>query len=139
MYCRVESVLRCPAKVAIACTSQPIRARSVRHRCRVVWVENRGTSASSATRRTTFDQVHMLSGSAWLRRDSDKNSGPLARLITARCRRYSASSAPVGAEYGTARSRRVLVVSARTRSVRWPGSRSSVRSEHSSSRRSAAS
>jgi hypothetical protein len=87
MYCRVESVLRCPAKVAIACTSQPIRARSVRHRCRVVWVEKRGTSAASAARRTTFDQDHKLSGSAWLRRDSDKNNRPRARLTAARCRR----------------------------------------------------
>jgi hypothetical protein len=37
-------VWRCPAKVAIVCSSQPIRPRSVRHRCRVVCVENRGTS-----------------------------------------------------------------------------------------------
>ena len=72
----MDSVERCPAKVAIACSSQPIRARSVRHRCRVVWVENRGTPAASAIRRTTFDQVHKVSGSARLRRDSDKNSGP---------------------------------------------------------------
>ena len=36
IYRSVESVERCPAKVAIACTSQPIRARSVRHRCLVV-------------------------------------------------------------------------------------------------------
>jgi hypothetical protein len=69
-------------------------------------------------RRTTFDQDHQVNGSAWLRRDSDKNSGPRARLIVARRRRYSASSIPAGAEYGTTRSRQVLVVSARTRSVR---------------------
>jgi hypothetical protein len=87
MYRSVDSVDRCPANVAIACSSQPIRARSVRHRCRVVWVENRGTSATSATRRTTFDQVHKVSGSPRLRLDSDKNSGPLARLSVARCRR----------------------------------------------------
>ena len=49
---------RCPANVAIACSSQPIRARSVKHRCRVVCVENRGTSAANAIRRTTFDHVH---------------------------------------------------------------------------------
>jgi hypothetical protein len=42
-----------------------------------VCVENRGTSAANATRRTTFDQLHKLNGSPWLRRDSDKNSGPL--------------------------------------------------------------
>ena len=139
MYCSVESVLRCPAKVAIACSSQPIRARSVRHRCRVVWVENRGRLAANATRRTTFDHVHNVSGSAWLRRDSDRNNPPRARLSVARCCRYSDSSTPVGAEYGTTRSRRVLVVSARTRRVRYAGSRSSLRSAHSSSRRSAAS
>lgn len=34
-------------------------------------------------RRTTFDHVHKLNGSAWLRRDSDRNSGPRARLISA--------------------------------------------------------
>lgn len=51
-----------------------------RHRCRVVWVENRGTSTSSATRRTTFDHDQKVSGSARLRRDSDKNIGPRARL-----------------------------------------------------------
>lgn len=73
---------------------------------------------ASATRRTTFDQVHNVNGSAQLRRDSDKNSGPLARLSVQRCCRYSASSILVGAEYGTIRSRRVLVVSTRTRSVR---------------------
>jgi hypothetical protein len=61
-------------------------------------VENRGTSAATAIRRTTFDQVHKVSGSAWLRCDSDKNSGPRARLIVARCRRYCVSSTPVGAE-----------------------------------------
>nr|WP_240778136.1 hypothetical protein [Nonomuraea basaltis] len=43
----------------------------------------------------------------------------------------------VGAEYGTMRSSRFFVVSARIRSMRWPGSRSSVRREHSSSRRNA--
>ncbi|GLY08655.1 hypothetical protein Acsp01_90340 [Actinoplanes sp. NBRC 101535] len=58
----VDSVLRWPAKVAIACNSQPIRARSVKHRCRVVWVENRGISAASAMRRITFDHVHKLNG-----------------------------------------------------------------------------
>ena len=46
----------------------------------------------------------------------------------------------VGAEYGTTRSRtRPLVVSARTRSRRWAGSRSPTARAHSSSRRSAAS
>ncbi|MFI6358641.1 nitrilase-related carbon-nitrogen hydrolase [Streptomyces sp. NPDC050743] len=40
------------------------------------------------------------------------------------------SRTPVAAEYGTTRSRRVFVVSARTRRVRWAGSRSSVRREH---------
>lgn len=54
MYCNVESVLRCPAKVAIACTSQPIRARSVRHRCRVVWVEKCGTLAAKKKRPGTI-------------------------------------------------------------------------------------
>jgi hypothetical protein len=49
------------------------------------------------------------------------------------------SSTPVGAEYGTIRSSRFFVVSARTRRVRCAGSRSSVRSEHNSSRRNAAS
>jgi hypothetical protein len=43
----VESVLRCPTEAAIACTSQPIRATWVRHRCRVAWVENHGTSAAA--------------------------------------------------------------------------------------------
>ena len=57
----------------------------------------------------------------WLRRDSDRNSGPRARLSVARCARYSASSTPVAAEYGTTRSRRVFVVSARTRSIRCAG------------------
>jgi len=42
----------------------------------MVWVQNRATPAASATRRITFDQVHKVSGSAWLRRDSDRNSGP---------------------------------------------------------------
>ena len=46
-------------------------------------LENRGTSAATAIRRTTFDQVHKVSGSAWLRCDSDNNSGPRARLIVA--------------------------------------------------------
>ena len=49
----------------------------------MVCVENRGTPASTAILRTTFDQVHKLSGSARLRRDSDKNSGPRARLTVA--------------------------------------------------------
>ena len=43
--------------------------------------------AANATRRTTFDQVHKVSGSAWLRRDSDRNSGPRARLSVPRWRR----------------------------------------------------
>jgi hypothetical protein len=64
---------------------------------------------------------------------------PLDRLTVARCARYCDSSTPVEAEYGTTRSSRFFVVSARTRSVRCAGSTSSVRSEHSSSRRSAAS
>ena len=68
--------MRCPANVAIACSSQPIRARSVKHRCRVVWVENRGRLAANATRRTTFYQVHNVTGSARLRRDSDRNKPP---------------------------------------------------------------
>ena len=105
----------------------------------MVCVENSGRSAATAILRMTFDQVHSVSGCPWLRRDSDRNNGPLARLIAARCRRYSDSSTPVAAEYGTTRSRRFLVVSARTRIVRRAGSRSSVPSEHSSSRRSAAS
>lgn len=42
------------------------------------WVENCGTSAANATRRTTSDQLHKLSGSPKLRRDSEKNSGPRA-------------------------------------------------------------
>ena len=78
---------RWPANEAIVCTSQPIRARSVRHRRRVACVENRGRSAASASRRTIFDQLHSVSGWPWLRRDSDRNSGPLARLMAARCRR----------------------------------------------------
>lgn len=102
-------------------------------------VENRSTPDASASRRTTFDQVHRLNGWAWLRRDSDKNNGPRARLTEARWARYCDSSTPVDAEYGTTRSSRFFVVSARIRSLRWAGSRSSVRSEHSSSRRSAAS
>lgn len=85
MYCRVVSVCRCPAKDAMACNSQPIRAKSVRHRWRVVWVENRSTPAARARRRTTFDQVHRVSGWPWLRRDSDRNSGPRARLTVVRC------------------------------------------------------
>ena len=105
----------------------------------MVCVENRGTSAVTAIRWTTFDHVHKVSGRAWLRRDSDKNNGPRARLRPARCVRYPDSSTPVAAEYGTTRSRRFFVVSARTRRVRCAGSRSSVRSEHNSSRRSAAS
>jgi len=32
-----------------------------------------------------FDQLHKVSGSAWLRRDSDKNNGPRARLSEPRC------------------------------------------------------
>ena len=76
MYLNVDSVERCPAKAAIACTSQPIRARSVRHKCRMVCVENRCTPAVTAMRRTTFDQVHSVSGWAWLRRDSDRNNAP---------------------------------------------------------------
>jgi hypothetical protein len=47
-------------------------------------VENRSTSAATAIRRTTFDQVHSVSGWAWLRRDSDKNNAPRARLMLAR-------------------------------------------------------
>jgi hypothetical protein len=39
-----------------------MRAKSVKHRCRVVCVENRGTPAATAIRRTTFDQVHKLNG-----------------------------------------------------------------------------
>ena len=81
-------------------------------------VENRSTPEARAIRRTTFDQVHRLSGCAWLRRDSDRNSGPRARLTEARRARYCDSSTPVGAEYGTTRSSRFFVVSARIRSVR---------------------
>ncbi len=102
-------------------------------------VENRSTPEARAIRRTTFDQVHKLNGWAWLRRDSDRNNGPLARLTETRCARYCDSRTPVEAEYGTTRSSRFFVVSARTRSVRCAGSMSSVRSEHNSSRRSAAS
>ena len=40
----LESVERWPANVAIACSSHPMRARSVRHKCRVVCVENCGSS-----------------------------------------------------------------------------------------------
>ena len=47
-------------------------------------VENRSTSAATAIRRTTYDQVHSVSGWAWLRRDSDKNNAPRARLMLAR-------------------------------------------------------
>ena len=43
-----------------------------------------GSSAANASRLTTFDQVHRLSGAARLRRNSDKNNGPRARLIVAR-------------------------------------------------------
>src|SRR5688500_15870935 len=71
MYCRVLDVLRWPAKLASRCSSQPPRARSVRHRCRSVWVEKRGTSACWASRRTTIDQVQRLIGCPRLRRDSD--------------------------------------------------------------------
>jgi hypothetical protein len=80
--------------------------------------ETRGPLRPTPMRRTTFDQVHNVNGSARLRRDSDKNNGPRARDSAARCRKCSASSTPVAAEYGTTRSRRVLVVTARTRSVR---------------------
>lgn len=85
MYCSVESALRCPANVAIACSSQPIRAGSVKHSCRVVSVEDRGRLAANATHRTTFDHVHNVTGSAWLRRNSDRNKPPRARLSVARC------------------------------------------------------
>jgi hypothetical protein len=102
-------------------------------------VENRSTPEASASRRTSFDQVHRLSGWAWLRRDSDKNNVPRARLTEARWARYCDSSTPVEAEYTTTRSSRSFVVSARIRSMRWAGSTSSVRSEHSSWRRSSAS
>ena len=79
MYFSVESVCRCPANAAIAWISQPIRARSVRHRCRVVCVDNRDNPADEATRRTTFDHVHNVTGCAGLRRDSDNNNGPRGR------------------------------------------------------------
>ena len=111
----VESVRRCPAKVAIVCSSQPIRARSVRHRCRVVWVENFGTSAADAIRCTTFDRVHKL---GWL------------RVITAGLREGTAVPVPCSDSTGvrdsptaahrsqpstaTIRSSRFFVVSARS-------------------------
>jgi hypothetical protein len=50
-------------------------------------VENRGTPAANATRRTTFDQVHKVNGSARLRRDSERNNGPRARLSLPRWRK----------------------------------------------------
>ena len=81
-------------------------------------MEKRGSFAANAIRRTTFDHVHNVTGCAWLRRDSDRNKPPRARLSVARCCSYSDSNTPVGAEYGTTRSWRVLVVSARTRKVR---------------------
>ena len=100
------------------------------------WVPCRGP-ACRVQLRTTFDQVHRVSGCPWLRQGSDRNSGPLAQLIVARWARQADISTLVDAEYGTNRSNRFFVVSARTLSVRWAGSRSSVRSEHSSSRRGA--
>lgn len=100
----------------------------------MVCVENCGTPAASATRRTTLDQVHELSGSAWLRRDSHRKSGPLL-LMVARRARWRLTRPAGRAEQGTLRPQRVFVVSARTRTVRCAGSRSSVGSEQSSPRR----
>jgi len=78
MYCIVVSVWRWPAKVAMACSSHPLRARSVRHRWRNVWVPNRGTLAAKAMRRTSFDHVHNVIGDPRFLRDSDKNNAPRA-------------------------------------------------------------
>lgn len=52
MYCKVVG-LRWPAKVAMAWSSTPARASSVRRERRSVWVLKPGTSASRAIRRMT--------------------------------------------------------------------------------------
>ena len=51
---------------------QPMRARSVRQRCRFVWVENRRTPAREAMLSTTFDHVQMVTGEVRLRLDSER-------------------------------------------------------------------
>jgi hypothetical protein len=48
---------------------------------------SRPRSSCPTGREQPFDQVHNVNGSPLLRRDSDKNNGPLARLRVARCRR----------------------------------------------------
>ena len=100
---------------------------------------NAGTPARSAIDRTTFDQVHGDTPAARLRGDSETNNAPRADVIARRCARYPANNRPATAEYGTTRDRRLFVVSARIVIMRCAGSRSSVASKHSSSRRSAAS
>jgi len=102
--------------------SQPARARSVEQRWRSVCVLNRGTSARKAIRRTIFDQLQRVIGAAQVRSDNDRSSRPRARLSAHRSSKYACSSAPVVADYGTTRSRRLFVVSARTRTVRGDGS-----------------
>ena len=67
-------------------------------------------------------------------RQEQRAPGPAERAAVAQ---VAPRAAHPSRGVGHDRSRRVLVVSARTRSVRCAGSKSSVRSEHSSSRRSA--
>jgi len=117
--------------------SQLVRARSVRQRWRGVCVVNCSTPERSASFAIRLDQVQIVSGFPKLRFDSDRNSLPRSRLICRRCPRYRAYNSLVGAEYGTTRSRRPFVFSARMRTIRCAGSMSPVSRLQSSSRRSA--
>ena len=89
--------------MAIACSSQPIRARSVEQGA--AWYEWRTAKVScqhnSPHHLRPSPQRHRV---AVLRRDSRRNNAQTP-LNVAPCRRYSDNS-PVGTEYGTARSRR---------------------------------
>lgn len=60
--CRQDLGRAMPGECRDRVHSQPIRATSVRHRCRVVCVESRGTSAADAILRITFDHIRKLNG-----------------------------------------------------------------------------
>ena len=85
---------RWPAKLAISCSSQPDRARSVRHKWRGVWVLKRDTPARTASARTTLDHVQRVIGRARLRRDSERKSSPRAALSPRRWARYALQQDP---------------------------------------------
>jgi hypothetical protein len=132
----VPLFLMCPSPLA----SEFAVRGSVPYR-KPVSAKDRGrrTLQRRAIRPTALDHPQREIGCPRFRHDSDKNNRPRSRLSSRRTDRYWPKISPVGAEYGTTRSRRLFVASERIRRSRCAGLTSVVSREQTSSRRSAAS